>query len=97
MKTLVKNILIILIAFSISGCSYRIVKWPLPEPEIEVVYVTKFIECPAPNKPVFTHFDNEFHIGHLKNMEILRQNLEFTLRYSDSLENTIGCYVAQTK
>jgi len=98
MKTLVKIILIISIAFLISGCSWRL-PWNKPqvEPVVEIIYINKYIECPKMDSPVYIRFDVDFHIGHLRNLEILRNNMEQSLRYIDSLENTIQCYVIQTK
>jgi len=94
MKILAKIILIISTVFLISGCI-----WSRPhiEQPVEIIYINKYIECPKSDSPVYSRFDSEFHIGHLKNVEILRSNMEVSLRYIDSLENTIQCYVIQTK
>lgn len=93
MKKLVKNTLSILIIFLlISGCAK-----PQPEPRIEIVYVNKYIECPAPDKPVYGVFNEDIHVGHLGNLEMMRHNLELALKYNDSLENTVECYTKQVE
>lgn len=91
---LLKSILIISTVFLISGCLGN--KQHIEKP-VEVIVINKYIECPKVDAPLFSKFDVEFHIGHLKNMEILRENMETSLRYIDSLENTIQCYVIQSK
>lgn len=94
MKMLLKSILIISIVLLISGCL-----WSRPhiEQPVEIIVINKYIECPKMVAPTYTKFDVDLHIGHLKNMEILRSNMESSLRYIESLENTIQCYVIQSK
>ena len=92
MWKLVKNILIIsILCLVINGCVP-----PCPEPIIEVTNVHKYVECPAPKPPTYGEFNSELHVGHLGNLEMMRLNLENSLRYNDSLENTIECYESQT-
>lgn len=93
MKNLVKSILIISTPLWISGCLWF--SEPHIEQPVEIIYINKYIECPKMEKPLLVKFDGEYHIGHLKNMEILRENMELSLKYTDSLENTIQCYVDQ--
>ena len=93
MRKLAKNILVIsILSLVISGCVP-----PCPEPVIEITMVNKYVECPAPKPPTYGIFDNELHVGHLGNLEMMRLNLENSLRYNDSLENTIKCYEKQTE
>jgi hypothetical protein len=94
MKKLVLNILtIITFCFLISGCVDKIP----PHPELECEDVQTYIECPAPEKPVYGLFNSELHMGHLGNLEMMKENLENSLRYNDSLENTLDCYKKQAE
>ena len=93
MKRLASNMLIILIlCLVISGCCK-----PCPEPRIDVVHVNQYVACPAPDAPIYGEFNPELHVGHLGNLEMMRENLEKALRYNDSLENTINCYEKQAE
>lgn len=93
MKTLAKNMLgILILCLVISGCAK-----PVPEPRIEVIHVNQYVECPAPRPPIYGKFSEEIHVGHLGNLEMLRENLEKALKYNDSLENTLECYRKQTE
>ena len=92
MKRLVKNILVILtLSLLINACA------PCPEPTIVINKVNKYVECPAPLEPSYGLFNEDLHIGHLGNLEMLRTNLESVLRYNDSLENTLDCYKTQAE
>lgn len=93
MKKLVNNMLIIIMSFLVlNGCAAKV----CPEPKIEVVYVNRYIECPAPPTPTYGLLNPELHMGHLGNLEMMRTDLELAMRYNDSLENTILCYTRQT-
>ena len=94
MKRLVSNMLIIsILCLGISGCG----TWNCPEPDIQFDAVQKYVECPAPPVPVYGEFNNELHAGHLGNLEMMKENLESSLRYNDSLENTLDCYKKQAE
>ena len=94
MKRLVSNMLTILMfCLVINGCADKI---PV-HPDLECEDVQKYIECPAPEAPIYGVFNNELHFGHLGNLEMMKENLENSLRYNDSLENTIDCYKKQTE
>ncbi len=93
MKTLAKNMLgILILCLLISGCCK-----PCPEPEIKITKVYSYVQCPKPEKPVYGVFSEELHVGHLGNLEMMRENLENALRYNDSIENTIKCYETQAR
>lgn len=95
MKRLVKSTLSILIlCLLISGCADKL---PPEHDPFECPEVQQYIECPAPAKPVYGEFSEEIHVGHLGNLEMMRENLEKALKYNDSLENTIDCYKKQTE
>lgn len=93
MKTLAKNMLgILILCLLISGCCK-----PCPEPVIKITKVYNYVQCPKPSEPVYGEFNEELHVGHLGNLEMMRGNLESALRYNDSIENVIRCYENQVK
>lgn len=70
----------------------------IPEdPTTPITVVTKYKKCPEPDPPVLKNMDNSTHIGSKKNLVILLDNLNDLNLYLEQLENTIDCYIKQTK
>lgn len=65
--------------------------------KIEAEIYHKYVECPAPDKPTFKQMSGVNHIGSMKNLNILTDNLYKTMQYNERLINTLNCYQSQSE
>jgi len=95
MRNQVLSMLIILmVCLSLSSCCSLCKK---DSGKIGAEIFHKYVECPAPDKPTFKQMSTVNHIGGMKNLNILTDNLYKTMEYNERLINTLNCYKSQSE